>query len=68
MSIVMVAPVEIAAYISENDRKKKEYERKNKTAKKGKEPLFGSTIAYYSASEGSEVRKYTTYGKNRKIL
>ena len=68
MSITTVTPVEIAAYISENERKKKEYEKKNKTAKKGKEPLFGSTIAYYSASGESAVHKYTTYGKNRKIL
>ena len=66
MSIATVTPVEIAAYISEKDRKKKEYEKKNRAAKKGKESLFGTAVAIYSASEDTGVNKYVTYGKNRK--
>ena len=66
MSIATVTPVEIAAYISEKERKKREFEKRNKTAKKGKESLFNTEVAIYSASEDIDVNKYVTYGKNRK--
>ncbi len=69
MSVYTVTPVEIAAFISGNDNKKKENDRKKRTVKKGKDPLFGSLEAYYSASsEAGKTAAYPTYGKNRKLV
>lgn len=69
MSVNTVTPVEIAAFISGNNNKRKESERKKRAVKKEKEPLFGAPEAYYSVSgEAARPASYPTYGKNRKLV